>query len=41
MQESLFAKRRREARARSEAAQARGAKVVGGQGGGTNSSAFR
>jgi len=42
MQESLFAKRRREARARSEAAQARGAKSTGFQGGGTNaSSAFK
>lgn len=42
VQESLFAKRRREARARSEAAQARGAKSTGFQGGGTNaSSAFR
>lgn len=42
LQESLFAKRRREARARSENAKARGAKVVGSSGGGVNkSSLFR
>jgi hypothetical protein len=40
LQESLFAKRRREARARAENAKARGAKVVGSSGGGVNKSSL-
>jgi hypothetical protein len=40
LQESLFAKRRRQARARSENAKARGAKVVGSSGGGVNKSSL-
>ena len=40
LQESLFAKRRRQARQRSENAKARGAKVVGSSGGGVNKSSL-